>query len=292
MLKEKASTKVLLVKVCAILISGLLISTAMLLNVGTYSWFTDAETLGMRISAVSTTGVIKALKVDNVNPTEIRLYKSDNLESSPVIYFSVEGDAANYIQNINPVKLISGEEYSAAIKVNVGLENFLKLLKNTGNVRGVIKIKYLNEFIDEGRDISFTREFLIEKFLNEIGIEKPIVPGDVSDKTVNSYLTDTIIYIAHYGKWNSVQVPTAGVNSLQEPDFLPEQDKILESIAPGLKSYITGLENQISSRDKELAKRDKQIEELKTKITVLEQSNSQAQQVVLSPTPTATPATP
>jgi hypothetical protein len=136
--------------------------------------------------------VVKALEAESLNPASIRLAGADSLNTQPVIFFSVEGGAADYGLHINPVKLRAGDESIAPIKINVSLEKLLNLLKEPGNVDGAIKVKYLNEFINQSKSISFTREFLIERFFAGIGQPRQINSGDINNETINSYLADII----------------------------------------------------------------------------------------------------
>ncbi|WP_069650496.1 hypothetical protein [Caloranaerobacter ferrireducens] len=168
---EKQKIKRIILKVMGFVTGGTLISMILLINMDTYSWFTSKTTYDLSVTAATTEDILEKIEIETINPKEIILKKNNSINIEPVIYFSVEGEASDYILHINPIKLKTHKEYTVPINVVVNLKQIVELLnKNKKRVQGTIRIKYLNEFIDEEINIEFARRYLLKKFLEELGI--------------------------------------------------------------------------------------------------------------------------
>ncbi|KPU27472.1 hypothetical protein TR13x_05225 [Caloranaerobacter sp. TR13] len=171
----KQKVKGIILKVMGFLTGGTLISMVLLINMDTYSWFTSKMTYNLSVTAATTEDILEKIEIKTVNPKEIVLKKNNSINIEPVIYFSVEGEASDYILHINPIKLKNHKKYTVPINVAVNLKQIIELLNkdnenNNKRVQGTIRIKYLNEFIDEKIDIEFTTKYLFKKFLERLSI--------------------------------------------------------------------------------------------------------------------------
>lgn len=168
---EKQKIKRIILKVMGFVTGGTFISMILLINMDTYSWFTSKMTYDLSVTAATTEDILEKIEIVTINPKEIILKKNNSINIEPVIYFSVEGEVSDYILHINPIKLKTNKEYTVPINVVVNLKQIIELLnKNKKRVQGTIRIKYLNEFIDEEINIEFTRKYLFKKFLEGLGI--------------------------------------------------------------------------------------------------------------------------
>ncbi|KGG79947.1 hypothetical protein Y919_09050 [Caloranaerobacter azorensis H53214] len=196
--KQKVSRTIL--KVIGFITTGILISMILSINMDTYSWFTSKTAYDMSVTAATTDDILEEIEIDKVNPEEI-LLKKNLIDIEPVIYFSVDGEISDYILHINPIRLKTYERYIIPINVTVNLQQIMDLLmKNKKRIYGTIKIKYLNEYIDEERNIEFTSEYLLTKLLNRLGIQYL----DVDNKfEKEEYLKKVMMYIAEEGELQS-----------------------------------------------------------------------------------------
>lgn len=212
------------------------ISISMLiLSLNTLSLFGSNMFESIKVNAAETQDIIEHLEMDKVNPEVIKMKRSKGLEFSPVVFFSVEGDAADYIVNLNPVKLESNKLYKIPIKISIDLLHYLELTARTDTepVSAVINVKYLNNFIDESIQVSFTKEYLIRKFQERV--ESGQRRFDKSKSMVgSSILSNLIVSIAKYRTWEKVSQP---------PQFITDdQDRIMKATIPRLNEYIVELD--------------------------------------------------
>jgi hypothetical protein len=144
------------------------------IGAGTYGIFNSHMKASMTVNAASADDILTwDINYDKYhNALEIVIKKADDLGYDPTIYFSVEGSAADYIGHINPVKLEEhslylkeDESYHIPIKIRMNYGEFLELSNDKEkNVAGEIKLKYLDEYINESRDIRFTKKYLRDEF--------------------------------------------------------------------------------------------------------------------------------
>lgn len=267
------------IRVVAIL-SGTIITTVLLFTgSGTYSNFTSSTDKDVYVKAASTEDIIQDIHVEEINPIYICLTKADKVEINPVIYFSIEGEAAEYLLHINPVVLDTLEK-RIPIETNINLAQYMKLIFRTSPIEGTIKIKYLNEYIDETKEIKLTSRYLRSRFIedikrkdvlsldNRLNQDKKLNDCDIKDElsfndgeyekkinnkgSINSDLTEIIAYTAKYGTWNEINIYNPSNynraketknknNTVPKSEFSEEQKTIIDIIAPGLRQYLNAL---------------------------------------------------
>lgn len=166
---EKQKVKRIILKVMGFITGGTLMSMILLINMDTYSWFTSKMTYDLSVTVATTEDILEKIEIETVDPKEIILKKNNSINIEPVIYFSVEGEASDYILHINPIKLKTHKKYTVPINVTVSLQQYIRLwFSSKTEIYGKIRIKYLNEFIDEERDIKFTKGYLLNKLYKRL----------------------------------------------------------------------------------------------------------------------------
>lgn len=127
----------IIIKTMAMIVAGILTSIAFLANIGTYSWFAGTARNSVNVSAAETEDIIECIEViykdmdpdtgEEYNPIAIKLKKSQSFSPDPLIFFSVEGEAAEYILHINPVRLYSNAYYIIPIETDINVDQHAKL---------------------------------------------------------------------------------------------------------------------------------------------------------------------
>ena len=228
MITRKQGIQYLFLRIFCCLLSGVVVSMSMFTMLDTYSWFSDTIGASIEVNAASTKDIIeKIILVDADNhrheyvlaelvrekPLKQQIGPITNLsriilqgakiEFSPVIFFSVEGAAKSFIQHINPISLTT-DEISADITISPDIIQ-LASLKRATDIKGHIKLKYLNEFIDFKIDVSFTPAYLHEQIM-----------GSKEDKAAyNKGLTEMISFIAGERTWEEARWEGEGEAVLQ-----------------------------------------------------------------------------
>lgn len=282
-----------------ILTFGLLICSITLLVVDTVSFFTSGTSGNVEVSTAAVHDIIKTIEISEQNPKNIRLVKSDTMTADPVIFFSVEGDAAQYISYINPVRL-DKSEVTVPIKLNISLPNCIGLL-NSGSgsksdpIKGKIRIKFLNEYIDEPREFEFSPEYLLNEYADSLKKDdkntKAFSEVDKERrKKITPYITDIITYTAGFGAWDDEEYEKSETGELSEDGEddnvkkLPMTDyqaSIIDIIMPKMRPHLNGLYSMIENLKNEIKAKNEQIDEyasdikkLKDRIEELENKNS------------------
>ncbi|MTI48868.1 MAG: hypothetical protein FH761_13570 [Firmicutes bacterium] len=248
--------KRLATKTVAVLIGGALVGFILMSDIGTYSWFIGESDKEISALAASTDDIIENLEViENSNGEKaIRFEKSQDFTSDPIMYFSVHGEASEYILHINPVKLDRFGEYTISLEPNINFIQFAKLLVRKDNlVRGKIRVKYLNEFIDEEQDIELSKEYLISRYWENIKREDgKFIKNEDSDE-VKGQLTNLITYIANHVDWSSDKKQKTDYESdtIQSPVkrilLSKYQTQIVNTIVHRLIPHLEDLYNMIDS---------------------------------------------
>jgi hypothetical protein len=285
-------------RITAFLIGGFLVGVGFFCNLDTYSWFTSSLSNDVSVKAASANDLIQYLYVAqdmNNNSKEIVVRKAINCSQDPLICFSVEGEIANFILNINPVKLSAKSEYTIPIETDINLVQYLQVaLKQNDWITGVLKVKYLN-FINKEIEVKFSKQYLMSRFLHKIKTTGTETAGMEDQKgknltistqasnnfsiplsernQVNPLLSDLIINIANYGLWDKVQWSDNGT-SLTVPEMSIEQDKVLNILIPGFNEYIDRLNAINKNTNDQLTNYMKKIDELNMLITKLEETNN------------------
>lgn len=194
--------------------------------------------------------ILSALEQENKisNPVSIEIEKADGLTYYPVVYFTVEGEAADYVRHINPL-VMDSKTKQAPVEVNFNLQKYIQLVNGKSVVGGTINIRCLNGgFVNETKEIEFTRTFLVNQYCRELGISE-----DKADT-----LPDVLVLLAGQKSWSQAVVDSSG--NLQMTD---EQRTIVDEVAPGL---IAGSSGQIADSDKLISELTAKVDELNGQI--------------------------
>ena len=194
----------------------------------------------------------------------LRLKRAEGLEYPPVIFFSVEGNIGDYVLNINPIKLEKDEAYEIPILPNVNLPQSISLALNlSGTTEGQIRIKHLNEFIDEPVEISISNKYLLKRYFTNKGLNLNMADDACVAENEKDALTDHIIkmiaYTSEYIKWEEAkweeyddipEDPCTYHMPISRMEILPYQSRIVDEVAPNLLEYneklYSLLENMIA----------------------------------------------
>jgi hypothetical protein len=243
--KKKSGIKHLLLRVAACFVTGVFISMILISGEGAFAWFTGIATGKASVSVMSTEDILGTFKVDKEqNPTKIVISRAEGLDFSPVLFFAVEGEISKYLLHIDPVRLDGRAEVDMPLAIS--LDQYRELQedldsesgqRSSDEVEGTIRVKYLNEFIDEPLAVTFSKEYLMEEF--ERGCER--IRGE--DARVSSLGEE----VKEYSLSKTLQ-------------------GIIELLAPGLQDYISGLIEKVSEFTQEIA-------ELTERLSVLEALN-------------------
>ncbi|EOD01698.1 coiled-coil domain-containing protein [Caldisalinibacter kiritimatiensis] len=294
--------KRIVVKTVSVLVGGVIVSVVLLNNMDSYSWFSDRVTKEFKVTAATTEDIIDKIQINSKNPDKIILKKNDNLTTYPIIYFQLEGDVKDYILHINPVKL-EENEYTAPIDVDVNLYQFIKLaLSKKNSIKGKIKFKYLNEFIDEEREIEFSKAYLMDKFMAKIDKEEAQRKNRSNDESIRKDFVKIIKYVAQQIKWqedinkdnkkqqkvslNSVKKSEDSdkrfdmknssmlvQNDVERFELSNEQEEIINIITPKLLSHINSLYSTIEKLVSDLNDKIIKISELNCRIEEISTEN-------------------
>ncbi len=290
-----------MVKMNIALAVGLFICSIALLGVDTVSFFTSGTSGNVEMSTAPVDEIIKTMEISKQNPNGIKLVKADSFPSNPVIFFSIEGDAAKYVSNINPVRLDKSEAV-VPIDLNISLPNCINNIldhssnKNDDPIKGKIRIKFLNEYINEPVEFEFTREYLLEQYfkgLKEDDKNKKIFAAMDKEqkKETTSYLAGIIEYAAIFGTWNDEKSPKdEGLKDERSVDaayeklhMTEEQTSIVDILVPNLKAHLDRLYGIIDDLMDEISAKDEKIDGLNKKVEELEDENSNLKTIVTPP---------
>ncbi|AOT70182.1 hypothetical protein [Geosporobacter ferrireducens] len=244
---KKSGIGFLCLRVFCCLLSGLLVSMALLGMLDTYSYFSELMPRSIEVSAVSSEEILPTFEIIQKIPgeyAEIHIQGAEDLKYAPIIYFTVEigtpeknalTNLPDYILHINPVELRKNQLYKIPIEPIINLPQrvellFHELLKKE-TVNGVIRAKYLNGFIDKEVPVSFNISYLKKCFEQQVR-RKPIEIEDTDEKqeALQQELTEMISTVASYGNWEEVRWGNSGENQLevsiqQAPALLRQQEK-------------------------------------------------------------------
>lgn len=296
----------ILFKAIGFFVAGVLVSMALLADTDTLAWFSSRVTSGLLVQAASAEDIIDDFYTlsdgpeNNINPHIIVVKKAGGLTYDPVVYFSVDGDISRYIMHINPVKLTQ-DEMQIPIRIKINYRDLGDILSKS-SITGKITLKYLNEFIIDSFQITFTRGYLLTQYLglqDRQLIAKFNSNFDV-DKELTPYIAQIINDIAGNIRWEDVMgsgrvqklekasgpnenvdgeasgsafsITPATMNRARmiEPvenimykiQLTDEQQSIIDVVAPGLRKYIDALYGYIEDLIARLNEKLAKIEEL------------------------------
>ncbi|HHW02263.1 MAG TPA: hypothetical protein GXX35_05580 [Thermoanaerobacterales bacterium] len=221
----KYKTKIIgsiLFKAIGFFLAGILVSMAMLADTDTMAWFSSRVVSNLQVQAASAQDIIEGFytlsDVSNnsgENPDKIIVKKAEGLTYDPVVYFSVDGDASRYIMHINPAKL-TRDEIQIPIKLKINYRDLADILGKS-SITGKITLKYLNEFIVDSFQITFTRGYLLAQYLglqDRQLIAKYNSNFDI-DRELTPYAAQVINGIAGNIRWHNV-VESGRVQKLEK----------------------------------------------------------------------------
>lgn len=276
--------KKLALKTGAIFVGGTLVAFTLLVNIDTYSWFNNEVRQKINISVATTEDIIKNIEILKQfnSSTAITFKKAEGLKNNPVIYFEIQGDAAEYLLHINPVKLNKDGQYKVYLEPNINIRQWWELFCKSNPIKGKLKVKYLNEYIDEEYDIELSKSYLRKRFWEEI-TRKAVEFTTIDDQNqAKQEITKLITHIANFVSWDNaistgalIENETDGQSkfvksSVDKLSLSPEQLKIINTIAPKLISHLENLHNAVdnivSILNKEIAK-NTQLQSQNTQLT-------------------------
>lgn len=326
---QKNRTVRIIMRMMAVITAGILISIAFLANIDTYSWFIGSADGSAQVTAAETEDIIGNFELQNggkeQNPKAIKIKKSDSIDGDPLVYFSVEGEAANYVLHINPVRLENNCHYIIPIVTDTNLNQFVDLLGREDNITGTLRVKYLNEYIDESYDISFSPKYLMNRLMAKIvndgakpenekiktmrlstAVESPeianenLITEDSEEITIRA-----IASLAQLVEWRGIDAVLKDEKlsdealSAIELNLTADQELLMDIIYPGLEKYVEGLKDyidklktEIENKNAELASLDEQLESLESQYDQLLEENARLTEQINNMTPVPAPVQP
>lgn len=274
--KKKLSS--VIYKTIIVLIGGALVALVFIVNIDTSSWFTSQVQNKIKVRAATTEDIIEDFKIieNNDGSFKIKIRKNKNLNYNPTVFFSVEGSVKDYILHINPVTL-KDEECSIPIELNINNKQFISALfkRRSYPIKGTIRLKYLNNYIDEEKEISFSRKYLMNEFWKAL-----------LNKNNDKDTVDLIEQIAQHVDWQNEELlqkkleakadmtnkTEINVPSISKIILSSYQNQILDVIAPRLIPHIEKLYSNIENLTKTL---NEKINEIKSLNQFVEECKSQ-----------------
>lgn len=294
----------LLLRTAAVLVAGLMISAVFLANAGSLSWFVSSAAGTAHLSAAETEDIIESIEIiyedvdtetgEEYNPVAVKLRKAQSFEPAPLIFFSIEGKAAEYVLHINPVRLDSNAYYIVPVETDINVYEYGLLDNEEEPIRGVIWIKYMNEYIDEPKEIAFTRDFLSKRLMadiirGEVKTEEPqrkvsmmrigsliespefAASNNQNEKAKGISIEDmtirAVLALAELVEWKGIDAVSdfsIGLNLTSNQEFL------MDIIYPGLKGYVEGLKSYIGTLKAEIEEKNLRLASLDEQLASLE----------------------
>lgn len=251
-------------KSIAFLVAGTIIALTILISPDSFSFFKKQfDNPNGSVRAASTEDIIDTIEVYYEGDQPIlKLRKAKDLDYSPVVFFSIEGDLKDYILHVNSVKLGKGKETDECIEYNIPIipnVNVCQAMSLLGEgirylddeVTGYIRVKHLNEFIDEPIKIGISKRYLIkcslmkDKNIQLAGINNLNISENKNEELMK-YISEVIDSSTDYIDWKEVEWQTPiNISTQGEHYSLPisnmeissEQAYIVNQIAPNLLEY-------------------------------------------------------
>lgn len=279
--KNRSKDKRIIIRVASLLFGSILVSAALLINLDTFSWFSSNVTSQMSVTAATTEDIIDDIEIvkENKSAKDIKFKKVEGLSYDPVIFFSVKGEASDYILHINPVELDKQGEYIVPIEPNINTKQYLKLFLvpiwkwENNPIEGTIQVKHLNNYVSEEYRIELSREYLSKRFLEEIRRQDVNFKDVENIDQVRREVADVITYIAKHISWEDDEesaIDSSSRMSIIAPIsrlFLsPEQNEIIDVIAPKLRPHLNELYDTVEDLSYQLNEKLAEIEQLKLQL--------------------------
>ncbi|MGE4284090.1 MAG: hypothetical protein AB7G87_10260, partial [Clostridia bacterium] len=208
------------IRVISVLTAGFVIAAVLLINENTFSYFSHRAEASVEVRTAAVEDIIETIDTQSDkegNTNAIKINRTNNLQGyNPVVFFSIEGPAEEYILHIDSVKLDSNQTYIIPVEPTINLYQWTKLLfSGKKKINGKIKLKYLNEYLDETINISFTKEYLLDRISEKIQVEEA---EDKSEKASTNnesrgQIVGLMTYMARQITWKEADVDS------------PEKDK-------------------------------------------------------------------
>lgn len=284
-------------RVAIILITGLLLNFAWFASPGVFSRFSyEVSAVGKAsVSAASST-----LESVSIIGNSIVLKKGQDVTGEPIIYFSVEGPAAQYIKSFNPVTLSEKSEYydkysklyKIPIPVAVNFQQWLDLIGKkdaADDIKGTITVKYLNNFISYPLDITLHPSYL-RKAAGMTRENDNVQPFEAQPKSgtgqaggdeLNREISGALKNVAKYIEWKPVDLPkqqATGVVQAPTIDLTQNQSMIMDVIVPGLKGWIDYLYICIKNLQNQITQKGDEINRLNMELKKQKQENAALQE--------------
>jgi len=237
----------ILIRALGFLLAGLMVAIAFTIIPGTYSWYVKGYNgPSTNVAAATTDYFIEDMKVlyDNGMPY-IYLKKAKGLDYSPVIFFALDGELEDYALHIDSVKLV--DDVEIPIIPNINLSQAISLITwPHKEVTGTLRIKHLNEFIDESLPISIPKEYLIERFIIDGGFSDMAYMSQGEKDEIFRLLKEVVIYTDRYMDWDPVTWHENNYDveenrfshiPISKAEVSYEQESLIDIIAPNLLAY-------------------------------------------------------
>ncbi|WP_099361294.1 hypothetical protein [Fredinandcohnia onubensis] len=232
--------------------AGLLISAILQANTPTFSYFTTQYQDVINVSTASAEDLIKHVEVIKKKDGSlvVEVVRDSDYGYRPDVGFSIEGDLAEYILHVNPIKAEINGTYSIPLEANVNAYQFLELLtmkfsEKETTVKGILKAKNYDGQVIATKDIELDIEYLLSRIDDKIVRNNPNLE-QVDDPKALEDLTNLITFLAK------------GVNWEEE-----SSEAVVQTIAPHLLERLESQRKQLDEKNNEKVKLLEEIEALK-----------------------------
>lgn len=227
----------ILYKAIGLALAGIVVALTFTVT-NTYSWFNTGGDGYGEVTAASREDILADMRIDYRGDMPVlSLKKANGIDYSPVIFFSVEGEAKDYLLHIDSVKLKG--EAEIPIIPNVNLPQALALIVGPKNeIVGSIRVKHLNEFIDESVEVRLSRDYLLKRYFLNKGVksyENTHLSQGEKDSLVD-LVKDTLLYTGRYLEWEALGWEEDGYR-IEKASISKGQEQLIDIIAPNLLKY-------------------------------------------------------
>lgn len=204
----------------------------------TYSWYQNGGEGQGEVIAASKEDIIANMEIYYEKDMPIlRLEKGTGIDYSPIVFFSIEGEAKDYVLHMNSARLEGAVDIP--IIPNVNLPQALSLILSwEKEVVGNLRVKHLNEFIDDSLEVRLSKDYLLSRYFCDRGLET-YGKNYLSSKEKNQLidlLKDSLLYAGDYLEWNEVEWEEED-NWISGVYISKDQIPLIDIIAPNLLEY-------------------------------------------------------
>lgn len=229
----------------------------------TYSLFQISKDGYGKVIAATQEDIISNMEIYYRHNTPILyLEKGENVDYSPIVFFAIEGDAKDYVIHMDSIKVDGAVEME--IVPNINLPQALSLITNPKEkIEGRIRVKHLNEFIDETLEFTFTKRYLLGKFFSNenLGARRLNYLSKDDKSGINGLIQDTLLYVDGYMDWDGIHWEERG-NLISRINITRDQAALINIIAPNLLEYNERLYSLLEKVNKDLEEEIKKNKEL------------------------------